>query len=704
MKDNSTMHNRNVQGVKKNAGSAPPTKATNIFHRLLPVLIIILVGVIIYANSLDCSFHLDDHNNIIENEAIRDISDIGSIVGYAPSRTVGVISFALNYHFHKLDLTGYHIVNLVIHICASLAVWWLVSLILATPEMKGSQMSRQVSLISTGSALLFLTHPLQTQAVTYIVQRYTSLAALFYLMAMCFYLNARKSSGNRKYPWFSAFIMTAFLGLFTKEIVFTLPLTILTIEIFFITGTGILKNKVLWISGMAFTAFVVVFFMVSPYDISQVFEPKTSMRYLDPPITSMLYLVTQFRVLVTYIRLMFIPSGQHLEYDYAVSHQVIDPAAIMSLLVLLAILAGAVRLYKNNRLVSFGIFWFFITLTIESTIIPLEDVIFEHRLYLPMVGFALMIMGGPVALMTKQHYKAVIVILVSVLLVFSSLTIRRNHVWKSDISLLEDSVSKSPGSARAHNNLALMLEHVGRRVDALRHYEESIRLKPNYSAAHNNIARMYIINNNLKLAELHNLEAIRIKPDFAKAYSDLGSVYGVAGNTGKAKESYNKAIEIDATFMETYINLGKLLTEENDIEGAKDLYRSALEIDNNVAEIHFNLSVLLEKEGLLNEAMEHYYEVLRINGDTVEVHFNLGNISLLAGKIETAKEHLRKVLEIDPTYIKAIVNLGSIAYSEGNTVEAKAFYIKALKVDPNDAMALQSLRFIDQQEKTPGLP
>src|SRR6185503_14617809 len=190
---------------------------------------IFLVGSLIYANTLKAPFVYDDEPFIVYNTNIKDLGNLPAIwhAAAVPSRFISFLSFALNYHFHGLDVAGYHLVNIGIHLINALLVYWLMLL-----TLRGHEARR---MLAAAIALLFLTHPIQTQAVTYITQRFTSLATLFYLAAICFYASGRV---YRKPIYYAGAVLSAVLAMFTKEIALTLPVAIIMYDFYF------LKNNV----------------------------------------------------------------------------------------------------------------------------------------------------------------------------------------------------------------------------------------------------------------------------------------------------------------------------------------------------------------------------------------------------------------------------------------------------------------------------
>lgn len=199
--------------------------------RIFPLLAICLLGTLIYSNTFQAPFQFDDKSYIVDNLTLRNSGDIKSIWDLYPARFIGMYSFALNYYFHQLDTFGYHLINFLIHIITSVLVWWLLKLLLSTAHFKNKEIAKHKSLIAFSAAFLFLTHPIQTQAVTYITQRFSSLSALFYVLSICTYIKGRLSKGKRFYLCSA---ISALLGMLTKQTVLTLPLMILLVEFTFL--------------------------------------------------------------------------------------------------------------------------------------------------------------------------------------------------------------------------------------------------------------------------------------------------------------------------------------------------------------------------------------------------------------------------------------------------------------------------------------
>ena len=223
-------------------------KVRRFFKEYKFLVALVLLGILIYSNTFQSSFHFDDEIYILENYSIRNIWNLRGIWDFFPTRFVAFFTFALNYTFHRFHLFGYHLVNLIIHLGASILTWWFIRLIFETPAIKKHRLSEYKSSISLFAAFLFLSHPIQTQAVTYIWQRCTSLVAFFYLFSLCFYFKSRllqgiKNAASRENTFYNLSLGSGVLALFTKENALTLPLIVLLCEFYFFKETRPIKWK-----------------------------------------------------------------------------------------------------------------------------------------------------------------------------------------------------------------------------------------------------------------------------------------------------------------------------------------------------------------------------------------------------------------------------------------------------------------------------
>lgn len=539
----------------------------NLLHNpTFHLLLVIILGTLGYSNTLNVPFQFDDVPNIVENPVIKNLDHY-----LAPSkaqiykgsteypmlikRYIGSLTFALNYKINGLDVTGYHVVNLVIHLITALLLYWFVRLIFRSLSSTGNRdnhlFNNYPSTTAFFASLLFVTHPIQTQAVTYIIQRFTSLAAMFYLFAIIMYIKARlpfNDSSNQgqgvkigiKVPlYYLISLLAAVLAMKTKEIAFTLPAMIVLYEFLFFRGKT--KHRVLYLAPFVVTMLIIPATMMSLGKASgDIAEGVNVVTRLQTDMPRLDYLFTEFRVIMTYIRLIFFPVGQNLDYDYPLYHSISDPEVFLSFASLLFIACAAIYCFYRYRktlpvtkVVFFGTAWFFATLSVESSVIPIVDVIFEHRMYLPSLGLFLVI-GLLLAMVIEKcrQKKAEVVVFLSVIiasLVFTGITHSRNNVWNNKVVFWQDVVNKSPNKARGYNYLGLAHYEEGNLEQAIKHYEKCVSLAPSYANAYSNLGIAYYDKGLIDEAITAFRAAIKADPSHADAHYNLGIAYGTKG-------------------------------------------------------------------------------------------------------------------------------------------------------------------------------
>ena len=404
---------------------------------MLHLAIILVLGTVIYSNSFDCTFHFDDIISIVNNDAIKDVSDINTIWKSNSRRFIAYLSLAINHHFGALNVWGYHFFNLMIHLTTSLLVYWLMFITLKTPNVKSLIPVKDHHWIALVVALIFVSHPLATQSVTYIIQRMASMVTLFYLFAIILYLKGRLNQGSTSLSigYFITALIAAIFALFTKENAFTIPLVILLVEISLFKRDKIVINfsKPRIILGcIVFLSFLLLLFSRVSSSFFQTIPPSFGHTYTVTPWN---YLLTQFSVIAKYIQLLCFPINLNFDYDYAISNSLIEPRTFLSLGFLLALVGLSIYLFKKQKLISFGIMWFFITISIESSFIPLADLIFEHRTYLPSVGFFMILTVGIYQLVWQKNKKIALGLIFLIIGTNSFATYQRNKVWKNEGTL-----------------------------------------------------------------------------------------------------------------------------------------------------------------------------------------------------------------------------------------------------------------------------
>ena len=657
--------------------------------KLLSITILCLLGVMAYSNTFRSPFHFDDIRVIVENSAITDLYNLKNIFSFYPARFITFLSFALNYHLHQFNVPGFHIFNLAVHLGCGILVWWFSLLTFSTPVISGQKIAKRADLIALFAGLVFLAHPLQTQGVTYIYQRATSLATLFYLSSLCFYIKARLLTEQKISPtvskcYYGFSLLATIIAMFTKEITVTIPLAICLYEFSFFRAK---RRRLDWKSIAPFLFTLPVIFLTLAFTKFVNFTDIYSKTKPLWGISSRHYLLTQFRVLVTYLRLVFLPLNQNLDYDYPISTALTELPVLASLLLLAGILILAVRLFRNYRLISFGIFWFFLTLLPESGIIPLQDVIFEHRLYLPMLGFSIFLVSSLAYLLENKSLKILPAILVIPVVVYAGLAYSRNNLWKDDIGLWHDTVRKSPGKARPYNNLGLAYQNEGSFLQAFLGFNEAIKLDPDYANAYNNRGNIYHAQGRFKQALADFDRAIQLNPGYAKAYNNRGVVYQEQGNFEQAIADFNQAIKIDPYYLKAYNNR-KLA-----YQGKANPSREFLDFNNAAdtvlaqAEVCYNRGLVYQNQGDLEKAILEYSNALEADPNLAVAYNNRGVAYQNQGDFKRAFLDFDQAIKIHPDYASAYSNRGAAYQNQGDLKSAILDYSRAIEIDPQNASA-----------------
>ena len=433
---------------------------------LYPLLICIVV-LIVYGHTLSVPFYMDDYSSIVDNPVITQQEGITALWLYCKLRVVGYLTFAANYSVNGLHVSGYHVVNILIHCLAGFSVLWLITGLIKVPVIREKSDAANLEWLPLVVALIFVLHPLQTQSVTYIVQRLTSLAALFYISSLSCFIYAKLFSGTSKGRYYiSGCGVFALLAFFTKQNTLSLPLSMILVECLFFSDSrrNTLRTLLLLSAGM-FALWVVMasLFHMNPLSLSSL-ERLTQETEL---ISRQDYFFTQVRVLWIYIGLFFWPAGLHLDHDIALSHS-LAPDVLIGLSGHLLVIAIAILLVRRVPIVSFGVLFFYFGHSIESSFIPIRDVLFEHRTYLPNLGLSLVTGWFLVQWLPGMiGKKAASVFIVTLCLLLAAVTWSRNATWRDPVKLWRDSAVHAPDKARPWSELgrALLLE--GDNVGAL---------------------------------------------------------------------------------------------------------------------------------------------------------------------------------------------------------------------------------------------
>ncbi len=662
---------------------------------LLIVVLFVTLGSLIYSNTLEVSFVFDDIPKIQENPHIR-ITELSlsklAKAGFKSSATrpFVFISFALNYYFHQFNLKGYHIVNIIIHLMTAVLLYFFIRTTLSIPLL--SPQYSQPEVIAFFAALVWLVHPLHTQSVTYIVQRFNSMAAMFYVLSLWLYVKGRLvKTGRKSWPWFAVSALAGILALGCKQNAAMLPFFILLYEWYFFQDLdqNWFKRHLKYVLGV-----FVLFGLIAMLYLGT--NPFVKLKYLRDfsynEFTLTERILTQFRVVIYYLSLLVFPhpSRLNLDYDFPLSHSLIDPVSTLLCLVAVAGFIGlAVYMARKERLLSFCILWFFGNLIIESSVIPLA-VIYEHRTYLPSMLICLLAVAlGYRYIKVKWAGVALVCIITSV---FSLWTYQRNSIWSDPVLFWSDCVEKSPQKARPHSSLGLALADQGKLDEAIGHYSKALQFNPDLWEAHNNLGKALVaVQGPTEEAVGHFIKAIQLRPRNMDAYNNLGVALMRVGKIDYAVAHLQKALQIDPDIADTHINLGIALLAKGRLEDAIAHFRQALRIKPYIPEVHVNLGTALINKGEIDTAIAHFREALRLKPDYAAAQDNLKQALAVLKEIDTAIYSIKAALNLHPENPGLYYNLGILYHRKGDLNAAGDAYQQALSIEPEFIEALNNL-------------
>jgi len=510
---------------------------------------------LIYSSNLDGPFIFDDSR--IQNNPQLHLTDLtpGNLIkaGFESSpktRPVAHISFALNYYFHGFDTRGYHLVNITIHVLTAILLYLFIKTTLNLPLLQSKY--GKYYLLPFAAALIWAVHPLQTQSVTYIIQRMNSMAAMFYILSLYLYIKGRiaEKAWHMWTLFFSAFL-AGLLALGSKETAATLPFFIFLYEWYFLQDLNFswLKKQIIPALILLFCIVLFVFLYLGTSPADYILASYGSREF-----TISQRILTEFRVIFFYVSLLLFPhpGRLNLDHDFILSTGLATPVTTLaSAVFLLILLVISISSARKHRLISFCILWFLGNLVIESSVIGLE-IIFEHRNYLPSMMVVLLVLVFIFPISKQQPVKVVFICIVMLLFLFW--TFERNKIWNNRITLWSDCATKSPNKARSHNNLGVALKEQGRLEEAVKHFEKTIDIDPQFTEAYNNLGNSYIKLGEFKKAIAHYKMALNITPNDYRIHANLGHVLVNRWQLEEALLHYGEALRLKPDYEDVQLN------------------------------------------------------------------------------------------------------------------------------------------------------
>ena len=521
-----------------------------------------LLTILVYSSALNAPFAFDDQNQIFLDPNASQIPISG---WFGTTRGLTTLSYWLNYRLGGTEPSGYHWLSLLLHLANSVLVTAIIRKLLQQSGTLGVHRDA----LATFCGLVFLLHPLQTEAVTYVASRSEVLAVFLLWGAFGHFLYRKRVEAS----WYDAVVIFALFGLacLSKEYSIVFPALLLLSDYYWNPGftiSGIRGNWRLYglvsVAGIAGLVIVIRVLMQAT---------TVGFGFKDLSVTD--YFLTQCRVVWMYILKFIVPFGQTVDYDFPVSHSFADPLALLGLIGLLATTVAAFLFRKQYPLASYGWLIFFVLLAPTSSFLPIRDIVAERRVYLP--SLALLLICVEFLRRIRWSYMTQAALL-GVVLVCAYLTSERNNVWSSAENLWRDAAAKAPDKSRPHYQLGRIQYEKGHFDAAVAEYETAART--------GGLDYTLLVNWGLALDDSgHTKEALeklnqaaQIHPD-AHVYSQLARAYGRSKQNEKALEALTQVERLDPSFEMGYVYRGNIYLDEGDPVKAAAEYNRALAIN-----------------------------------------------------------------------------------------------------------------------------
>jgi protein O-mannosyl-transferase len=703
---------------------------------IVSILCLVTIALIAYWNSFGAPLVFDDSLTIQRNADVRFGEFHWNVL--AP-RAVLYLTFTLNYIWSGQDVWSYHLVNFILHILNGLLVFGIAESVFRRIDT----IALRSRMYAGFAAAFFLVHPVQTESVTYISSRSELLSTSFYLLGLLiFALMPERRIGFLC----SLAVGVPFLfGLGSKETVITLPATIFLYDFLFLSKAEIrpvLSRWRFWLTYLMGGLAASIYLLTLP-----------SLRgALNTEVTPWRYFLTETRVIVRYIQLIFMPVGLNLDYDFRISSSLFEPSVIASIIFLGGVLFLGWKLRRTAPVFSFSILWFFIALSPTSSVIPIFDVIFEHRLYLPMVGIC---MSFPLFVewiyaQTKQRilmFGTPVAWSTAIVIALTIGTVMRNQVWSDEVGFFKDVVAKSPAKERAYNGLMWAYYKRGefdRAVDVL---QSGIGKIPNTIDVYDTLANLYLKTgkydqaieffkkttesykgdqlalayNNIGVAYLYMwndfqtrraqispeefaarteqllapsadafMHGLKIQPNMPWSLDSYVNVMYYRGRVAEIEKAATERLKGKETFADLY-TLGRVALHNTDYAKADQFFERAEKLNKDAKILFFNHGLVLTQLMQDERAIEKYIQAIRIDPIFIEAHHNLGLIYMRRSEFVKAEEAFVEVLRQDPKHVSSNLNLGYIYMVRGNKILARTYLRTVLDVSPGNEQAVAML-------------
>lgn len=635
-----------------------PGAGRRLHRRWFPVGLL-AAGLLAYANSLGGAFVFDDEGAILENPTIRSLAHPAAVLspptGGLPvtGRPITNLSFALNYAVHGSSAWGYHVVNGLIHVLAALTLFGVIRRTLEQPRLQ-ARFGAHAPMLAAAIALLWVLHPLQTAGVTYISQRAESLASLLVLVALYAFIRSVHASHPRR--WLTASATACWLGIGTKEIAYAIPVLIAAYDRIFVVSSW---RDVWRVRGLYHLVLLGSWLPLAWLILST--ENRGGTWAAAAGYSPWEYLRLQCQALVHYLRLVVWPHP--LVFDYGRNLAAPPwPAVLPHALVMIALFAAMVFALRRRPALGWLGLGFFALLAPTSSVVPIADPMFEHRMYLPSAAVLTALAIGAFARAGPRCAWGV----APLALLLGALTVARNADYASALHLWQDTVEKRPDNSRALVNL-------GRELMERERYAEAL---PLFERAH------------------------ALTPDVPVVVHNLALALDFTGRRAAAITHYRRALELAPENFLARANLANALAAEGDLDAALAEYAIVLREAPGLADAHRGYARVLLRIGRLDEAITHLQRDVALRPRDPEAHFSLGDALARAGRYRDAIPAFREVLRLQPDHVGALNNLGNALLLTRDAGGAITAFERALALAP-DPKTHTNLGFALLMEKRP---
>ena len=663
-------------------------------------LIIIGAGLVVYLNSFKGTYVLDDIPHIGQNPKIESLEPVSKFL-FHDRRPLVTFSLAVNYALGQRDTWGYHLVNLVIHLAAALTLFGVVRRTLRREPFRATY-ARAAPGLALTVALIWVVHPLQTQSVTYLIQRAESLMGLFYLLTI--YCFIRGTDSPRAPLWYAAMVAACATGMASKGVMVTAPLMVLAYDLVFVSPSPSRAFRRRWAlyAGLACTWYVLLMTGVAPGVLRSDITAAPTVGFSYKGATPLEYALTQPGVVLHYLRLSLWPHPLCLDYCWPIAG---SAGAILPPLMAIGLLLAGVAwaLYRRSWL-GFAGLWFFIILSPTSSFIPIRDTAFEHRMYLPLAAVAVVVVVVAHTVLSKWLRRlaapnpirrwamgAVVVVAVASL---GWTTILRNEAYESREAMYKDVIDTRPNNARAYNNLGTELRSLGRTDEALEAYRGALTVDPGFASAYHNIAAILEEFGRQEEALEHFRLALEIEPQRAWRHFNLANCLAKLDRLDEAVEEYHVALRLEPDNYDAHFRLATVLMMRGSPAEAIKEYRRATQADPRKPRAHYHLGLALRRRGRLEEAASAFRGALEADPGHLDARNDLGATLVQLGQVEEGVQEYRHVLRLDPNHVPAHYNLGIALQRLGRLAEAVAEYQAAARLQPDHADAYCNLGIV----------